>query len=518
MCIVLQIIITTIINNKYALLTGATLQDEREVKRICAGKEFQMPVGSTYSTVTFTPHNDGPKQVLLEETDVKDHRFTWTRDKTLILKEVTHSDQGLYAIKLFTGFTYEVVRLIVTECTKSYHRKYGENFEKTIPESGVLLDFSPRGVPPEAVPIVLWNRTYPKTRDIERGRLQRDGTVWIIERVTQDDQGNYTVRDKDGNVMSRSILSVRGHSFKVTRFTKESLNLPLFLPINHVHLTFTPTRHPNQSTLGHFDPKPPSGTVHLINGGQIMEENMQISLGRNGTTNEIIIAKLTSVHDGIYEIRDIKGNLVSSTILQVTGSKRVDKWRAIFKSISVPSGMFVSLTGLFLFLKHYPRCSLSQVIAGIRANPTPPANPLRVNIQDYSQPVSGPSGFYSHTQQPGTPRKWTPRASPTHTGYIPVSVGTPKTKNQTDRLAAGNSPHRNSTTEDIANEEDRRISFPVPGASDCLHSSEDCVQFQIKKDAHKERSNKSQEYFSILPLDTNTSDTCSVYISEKLDL
>lgn len=41
-------------------------------------------------------------------------RFEWTRDKMLVLKEVTHADQGLYAIKLSSGFTYETVHLTVS--------------------------------------------------------------------------------------------------------------------------------------------------------------------------------------------------------------------------------------------------------------------------------------------------------------------------------------------------------------------------------------------------------------------
>lgn len=105
-------------------------------------------------------------------------------------------------------------------------------------------------------------------------------------------------------------------------------------------------------------------------------------------------------------------------------------------------------------------------------------------------------------------------------GYSPV-ISTPRAENQeAHRLAARSSPCHNSTTEgDIShnNGEERRISFSVPGSSDCLHSSEDCVQFQIKKDEDKERWSKSQRYFSTLPLDTDTSETCSVYTSEKLN-
>ncbi|XP_050928242.1 uncharacterized protein LOC108899260 isoform X2 [Lates calcarifer] len=504
------------------LALGWVIPAEREeVQRLCAGKEFRLPVYSTSRTVTFTPNPDGPRRVLLEKTTVKDPRFEWTRDKMLVLKEVTHSDQGLYAIKLYSGFTYETVHLVVSECIKSYYRNYGENFEHHIPENGSLLEFSPRGAPHEAMPIVLWNRTDPETSDLGRGRLLRGGKIWVAERVTQADQGNYTVKDMHGKALSRSTLTVRGHSFNVTRFTKESLNLPLFLPVPHAHLIFTPTRYPDESSLGPFDPKPPRGPVQLIREGQITDHDMRyrglISLGRNGTVNEVVIARLTSRHNGLYEIRDGDGNLVSSTILQVI--EKGARWRALLKSITVPSGMFVSLAGFILFMKRYPNCSLSQIIAGLRANRTPPANPPRVNIQDYSRPNPEPSGYYSHSQQPGTPRKWTPRASPTHTGYAPVMIGTPRAENQgTNILMAGSSPSRNATTEpDTSSEEERRISFPVPGVSDCLHSSEDCVQFQIKKDGDKERWSKSQEYFSTLPLEADTSESCSVYTSEKLN-
>lgn len=103
------------------------------------------------------------------------------------------------------------------ECIKNYHRKYGDNFEHTIPENGSLLEFSPRGAPPEAMPIVLWNLTNPETSDAGRGRLLQSRKLWVAERVTQADQGNYTVRDAQGKVLSRLTLTVRGEMTHITR-------------------------------------------------------------------------------------------------------------------------------------------------------------------------------------------------------------------------------------------------------------------------------------------------------------
>nr|XP_040031169.1 uncharacterized protein LOC120818285 [Gasterosteus aculeatus aculeatus] len=499
---------------------ASSIREEAQI--VCAGREFRLPVYSSSRMVTFTPNPEGPRRVLLDKTIVKDPRFEWTRDRMLVLREVTHDDEGLYAIKLVSGFTYEAVRLIVSECIKSYHGKYGDKFEHSIPENGSLLEFSPRGAPPEAMPVLLWNRTDPVTSDAGRGRL-RAGKVWVAERVTQADQGNYTVRDSKGRVLHRSSLSVREHSFNVTRFTKESLNLPLFLPVPHVHLIFTPTRFLDESSPGHFDPKPPRGPVQLIREGHILDHDMRyrglISLVRNGSINEVAIVRLNSRHDGFYEIRDVVGNLVSSTWLQVI--EKGGRWRALLRSITVPSGLFVSLVGFILFMRRYPNCSLSQLVAVLRINRTPPANPPRVNIQDYSQPSPRPSGYHAHADPPVTPRKCTPSASPTHAGYCPVMAGT--AENQEANTSAATSsprPRRHSTSEPDSshyNEEERRISFLMPGASDCLHSSEDCVKFQIKKDGDNGRRSTSRGYFSTLPLDRDTSESCSVYTSEKLN-
>ncbi|KAM6924084.1 uncharacterized protein FYW49_006505 [Xenentodon cancila] len=507
----------------FAAAAGWDLLGEREkVQTVCVGKEFRLPVDSTSRIVTFTPDHQGPRRVLLEETTVKDPRFEWTRDKMLVLKEVNHSDQGIYANKLSVGFTYETVHLFVSECIKPYRRHYGETFEHSIPENGSLLEFSPRGAPPEAMPVVLWNRTNPETSDGGRGRLLRGGRVWVADRVTQADQGNYTVRDNSGKVLSRSTLSIRGHSFNITRFTKESLTLPLFLPVHHAHVIFTPGRFPDESSLGPFDPKPPRGPVQLIRDGQITDHDMRyrgiVSLSRNGSVNEVVITRLTSRHDGLYEVKDGNGNLVSATFLHVI-DKRGGSWRALLKSITVPSGMFVSLAGFILFMKRYPNCSLSQIITGIRTNRTPPADPPRANIQEYSHFHPQPPA-YSHPKHPGTPRKWTPRASLAQSNYSPVMNGSPTADNQqVQRVSAAGSSPRHNTTTDLykSNEEDSRISFSVPGTSDCLHSSEDCAQFQIKKEGDEKRWSKSQEFFSTLPLDADTSESCSVYTSEKLD-
>lgn len=103
-----------------------------------------------------------------------------------------------------------VLSFYISECVKPYRKHYGETFEHSIPENGSVLEFSPWGALPDAEPVVLWNRTNLETAETGRGRLLRGGKFWVAERVTQADQGNYTVRDDNGKVLSRSTLSVRG--------------------------------------------------------------------------------------------------------------------------------------------------------------------------------------------------------------------------------------------------------------------------------------------------------------------
>ncbi|XP_042158981.1 uncharacterized protein LOC112220839 [Oncorhynchus tshawytscha] len=494
-----------------------------DLQIVCSGREFRLPVYSGSRIVTFTPsYPPGPRRVLLENNNLKDPRFEWTKDRMLLLNDVTHRDQGLYSIKLSSGFTYETVRLTVSECIKTFRLGYGETFQHNIPKYVSVLEFSPRGSPSDSQTVLLWNRMDPETSEAGRGRLGSSGRVWVAERVTQADQGNYTLRDENGKVISRSKLIVNGHNFNVTRFFKESLNLPLFLPVSHVHLIFIPSLHlsnpsnvPLESRYSH--------PVQLIKDGQIVDQDPRywglLSLGRNGTVNEVVITRLSAKHDGIYEIRDQGGNLVSSTILHVVD--KTARWRAVLKSISVPSGMFVTLAGFILFMKRYPNCSLAMIINGLRGHRTPASNLPRVNVQDYSPPSLQPSGIYSHSKQIVTPKIWSPR--PTHSGYIPVAVSAPQPspepvrttrQQETDRLRVETATTHTPSEEDNADGE-REISFSIAGTSDCLHSSEDCFQFQIKKEGDKE--SKAKDYFSSLPLDTDTLETCSVYTSEKLN-
>ncbi len=50
----------------FSILTG----EREEEQRVCAGKEFRLPVYSTSRMVTFTPDSEGQRRVLLDKIAV----------------------------------------------------------------------------------------------------------------------------------------------------------------------------------------------------------------------------------------------------------------------------------------------------------------------------------------------------------------------------------------------------------------------------------------------------------------
>ncbi|XP_046878838.1 uncharacterized protein LOC124469526 [Hypomesus transpacificus] len=252
----------------------------------------------------------------------------------------------------------------------------------------------------------------------------------------------------------------------------------------------------------------------LMRDGQIVEQDARyrslISVNRNGGVDEVVISRLSARHDGLYEIRDREGNLVSSTALHVI--EKMARWRAVLKSITVPSGLFVTLAGFILFMKRFPNCGVAQILSGLRAHHPQATNPPRINVQDFSPPSPQHSGVNNQPELPMTPTKWS--SSPVRSGYTPVLDREPRLSPgllRTDRKKDETSTSNMLSAED-PNSRQRRTSISVPGASDCLRPSGECAQFHIKKEGAKERF-----FFSTLPLDTDTSGTCSVYTSDKLN-
>ncbi|KAL2088271.1 hypothetical protein ACEWY4_015170 [Coilia grayii] len=568
-----------------ALLSTPECMAWNEDRRVvCSGKDFRVPVFSRSRIVTFTPSSPpGPKRVLLENNTVKDPRYEWTRDQTLLVKEVTHRDQGVYAVKFSHGFTIETVELIVSECIRKFHKNYGETFRLDIPPDGALLELNPLNplsfpptptpspppspspsrspslplslspplppslsptssqtlsllsssspssspttptpslssssppLPPHSptLPLVLWPPSGSTHGAWGRGRME--GRSWVLDGVTPMDQGNYTVKDSSGKVVLRASLAVAAHWSNRTLFLKESLFIRLYAPLTEAKLRLTPA--PSSFSSSSFSPSSRSPSV-LLRDGQIVEEGVwqsgRLSVEWNSTATYFVVAALGEKDSGTYEVRDAQGNLVSTDIVRVVHKHM--RWRAVIKSISVPSGMFASLAGFILFLKRY-RSSKSTMRSGMRErrDATTVSVPPTIHIEDYSEP-----SLTQYTSSPYKVRTSQQRSSsPSHSVGSPVvqrvqtHTDSPEPARSREQLDTG--PNQSLLSE--APEGVRKTSFSLSGASDCLHSSDHCAQFEIVRDSRKDAGR--MDYFYTLPLDTDASTICSVYTSDKLNM
>ncbi|XP_048119674.1 uncharacterized protein LOC125307657 [Alosa alosa] len=295
------------------------------------------------------------------------------------------------------------------------------------------------------------------------------------------------------------------HWSNITAFNKESLYIRLYTPLRQAQLRLMPDHSSSRS----------HSSTTLLRDGEIVEERLwhrgRLSLEQNRTGLYFVMAGLSEKDNGIYEMHDGQGNLVSTNIVRVVDKHM--RWRAVMKSISVPSGMFLSLAGVILFLKRYPSCSVSKILSGLRdrRNATTAGVPPRVHIEDYSE-----LNLTSYTSSPykiRSSKQWSP--SPSRSGYSPVvqrAYGdSPEPVRGTEIL--GTDPSQNLLSQESKSL--RKTSFSLVGASDCLHSSEHCAQFDLSK-VNRNKDGK-KDYFSTLPLDMDTSDICSVYTSDKLN-
>ncbi|XP_063044358.1 protein SON-like [Engraulis encrasicolus] len=365
-----------------------------------------------------------------------------------------------------------------------------------------------------ALPLVLWAPGLPPQSPWGRGRME--GRSWVLDRVTPMDQGNYTVKDSDGKVVLRASLVVTAHWANRTVFFKESLYIRLHVPLDQAKLHVTPA-----PTSIAFSASSRSPSV-LLREGEILEEGMwrgRLSLDWNITGQYFVVVSLGERDSGTYEVRDTEGNLVSTDIVRVVHKHM--RWRAVIKSISVPSGMFASLAGLILFLKRYPSCK-SSMRSGLReqrrhANSgtgTGTGAPPRIYVEEYGEPSL--TQYTSSPYKVRTSQQWSP--APSHSVAASPAPQRVQTHTASPLLTRSREPSISGPSQSLLIQapESRKTSFSLAGAKDCLHSSDHCAQFDIGSAGRT--GGGRMDYFTTLPLDIDTSTICSVYTSDKLNM
>ena len=109
---------------------------------------------------------------------------------------------------------------------------YGEELALNVPADASVLEFTPHLSDQHSV---LWRRIHRGGDEEARGAV-KDGR-WTAQRMTQADQGRYTLLRESGGQISSTVVSVEGKSNEaraenmgqmIARIVKEDKVLPYF--------------------------------------------------------------------------------------------------------------------------------------------------------------------------------------------------------------------------------------------------------------------------------------------------
>ncbi|KAF7660319.1 hypothetical protein LDENG_00284630 [Lucifuga dentata] len=277
---------------------------EYAADKVCYGATYTLPSQhetDTFSGVlTFTPSKGGEKKIVMNNTRIMDPRYKVIK-KSISVPDLTERDEGTFAITwLSTGFTHDIIRLKVVDCSEEESRKYGALYTCKVPDGTQFLEFTPRS---KDETTVLWNLTDSQTHRGGRGEVWQN--VWEMKKLTQADNGYYNFRGKDNVLLRRWRLTVEAYTEYVEKKVKEDLIISFALEPDMCTVTFRP----------YLDMKP----MVLMKSGVLVHADHYMSdqqfsgrikeLKSTVPTLGIKIENLEKRDSGRFEITDQNGNL-----------------------------------------------------------------------------------------------------------------------------------------------------------------------------------------------------------------
>ncbi|KAG9345572.1 hypothetical protein JZ751_008716 [Albula glossodonta] len=264
-----------------------------ETKLECSGSEFVIPLYG-FNTISFVPTSREPRTIVFKDNKVEDSRYN-LRHGRVVLQEVTESNAGrFYGQNDITRY-FETVRLVVKDCSEEVSAYYGDEFRLTLSEDTAVLQFSPN-VSFSSDSVTLWNRYSPS----EAGRGQVSVGVWILDEVTEADQGHYTQRDRKGKFLSRHRLQLEDNSMEESLYYGDEFRLTL--SEDTAVLQFSPNigLSSDSATLWNKINPTEAGRARVREGVWVLD-------------------KVTQADQGFYTQRNSKGKFLSRHHLQVKG-------------------------------------------------------------------------------------------------------------------------------------------------------------------------------------------------------
>ncbi|XP_069054827.1 uncharacterized protein [Lepisosteus oculatus] len=249
------------------------------------------------------PFGGNETLVLLNRSQTPDPRYrarVSVGSRHWSLHAVTAGDQGVYIVRDWEGRELDRVCLVVRGCSErislSYRGQLLIPLEQDWP--AVLLEFEPlqAGQPP--VRVLLDRRGGPGPPPFSEfgERLSLGNRSLTLHKLTFQDQGQFRLRDAQGRLLRATCLWLKGTRRRARLGYKDSLTLPAGVSLL-------------------FRPRPGGAPRLLARDGAIVDRQYAGRLALSPDT--LTLARVTPRDQGVYEVRDLEGNVLHSLSLEV---------------------------------------------------------------------------------------------------------------------------------------------------------------------------------------------------------
>ncbi|XP_031424642.1 uncharacterized protein LOC105888946 [Clupea harengus] len=172
-------------------------------KRICPGMPFSFTLTYKISGADLMFYKNGVERKVATTKEIIDPQFR-LNGTVPYLPEVMKTHEGKYYWKApSVDFELNYIRLILKDCSVRQNVVYGEELALNVPADASVLEFTPHLSDQHSV---LWRRIHRGGDEEARGAV-KDGR-WTAQRMTQADQGRYTLLRESGGQISSTVVSV----------------------------------------------------------------------------------------------------------------------------------------------------------------------------------------------------------------------------------------------------------------------------------------------------------------------
>ncbi|XP_062322750.1 uncharacterized protein LOC134024226 [Osmerus eperlanus] len=290
----------------WILLSVLSICHAYKTNVVCYGHDALFPddvsVSMYLHKVFFTPSSPpGLITMVMDESTSLDPRFK-RRSFSTKLQDVTMDDEGIYSV-LFpeNDKPLPVLGITVKDCSVEAWLKYGMSYSFEVSRAVSLIDYSPLN---DDKVIVMWDRTHPV--NTARGTLENGN--FVMDNLTQTDQGVYTLRGRRGKFFHRFRIYIEEWKLSKAVQAGEVFEFSFPLDPSEVSLAFKPSFRDDAAS-----------SFTLMEGGVLV--NRWLFKERihyvGGLTKELQITDLMPEDQGTFWVRDRHGNLAKVVELTV---------------------------------------------------------------------------------------------------------------------------------------------------------------------------------------------------------